>query len=226
MEFGIGEFSKNQLSAFRNEFFLMVQREASHVIKNMQVELYPLYVNAFPKHNAQSYASIRSQNSQEAQVFHNALVEWSKHNNLHKEWAMDRLVFILSTWKIKQGIIHILPGNEANDDTHKSIPLLAELKAWEAWIETEEEFRASVDAYIEETILAYIQAGWERRLVKRDRGGGPLSHLSWLVKNLFVDHTIADIANDYMTADPDGNTEISEDAIRKALRNTREILDL
>ena len=229
MKIGTGEFTKNNKTELRNYYFKVIEELAPHVVESMELELYPLYVNAFPKHDAKKYLHIRNKNNIESNKFHDRLLTWCEKNKLKNQWAMDRLVFILSTWKKeyiedsngqkikRRGRIHTLPGNENIYNIPETKPSITDLGPWDAWFETEEEFRARIEGYILEVRKAYLEAGWEERLTKRDRGAGPLIHLKWLVQQLFCNKSIEDMAQDYIDTDTSGNLGIGDDTVRKAI---------
>ncbi len=238
MKLSNGEFSKDEKTTARNMFFRSIQEEAPHVISSIESDLYPQYVKAFPEHDAKRYLHVKNNHSPEAHMFYNALNSWCKKYGLEHVWAMDRIIFILSSWDKKyierengerlprRGRIHSLPGNENIDNISEIKPIIPELEPWNAWFEKEEEFRQRVEGYIEKVKGIYREANWNEPLIKRDRGAGPLIHIRWLVQKLFLGKEVEDIAQEYMDSDPSGELEISNDAVRKALSNASKMIGL
>ena len=237
MKIGIAEFYEDEATELRNLLFLLLEEEAPHVIKSILDSLYPSYVKAFPAHNIRYLQKAQQIRNPEAESFLKLLDEWSLGLELNRDWAKNRVLFILSSWKNeyikrngkmikRRGRIHFLPGSETLTGVSKSKPSLPALSHWQPWIETEDEFKVSIEEYISEVKAIYLENGWKERITRRDRGTGPFSHLLWLIHYQFLNKTIAVIAQEHINSDPSGNLEIGCEAIKKGIKGIRKRMDL
>jgi hypothetical protein len=237
MKIGMAEFYEDEATELRNLLFLLIQEEAPHVIESIFENLYPIYVKAFPTHNIKYLQQAKQTRTPETELYLKLFNEWSADIGLDKDWAKNRVLFILSSWKneyikrngkmIKQrGIIHMLPGSESITGVSKTKPSLPALDDWKPWFETDDYFRACIEDYISQVKAIYLKNGWKERITKRDRGTGPFSHLRWLIHYRFLKKPIADIAQEYINSDPSGTLDISSDAIKKGIKSIRKIIDL
>lgn len=172
-----------------------------------------------------------------------ALLAWAERFHLADEWVLDAALDTLHRWTQWRKAAEVLEwayigGSWWAPVSDEEQQLIFRHAGWdptsETWESFESRLRADVEWWLEKVRMEYRprllalceERGWRPTPIKRNRSGSPLLHFEWLVRYQVQEWGYARIAQAYTDADPQGDKVIGEDAVRKAVKSTADLLGL
>ncbi|MEQ2130116.1 hypothetical protein QTP99_09025 [Caldanaerobacter subterraneus KAk] len=164
------------------------------------------------------------------------LEKWAMQYNIRYKWIFEKALYTLDKWyrfptleKRKEWSF----GGIAFWNIQLPYFEFTEKFTWDILFETEGKFKERVRGKFEECLERYVEEckkiaeekGLKKAKIKRRRSSGdPTLHFKWFIDYRILRKDFGEIAEEFQNQDPEGEIEISEDAIRKAIKEIEELL--
>ncbi|HBT48963.1 MAG: hypothetical protein XD49_1895 [Caldanaerobacter subterraneus] len=164
------------------------------------------------------------------------LEKWAMQYNIRYNWIFEKALDTLDKW-------YQFPTLKKRKEwsyggiAFWSIQLpyfeFTEKFTWDIFFETEGNFKERVREKFEECLERYVEEckkiakekGLKKAKIKRRRSSNdPTLHFKWFIDYRILGKDFGEIAEEFQNQDPQGKVEISEDAIRKSVKEVEELL--
>lgn len=232
----------------RNQFLWAVQRVADHVVEELARDVLPIWMSLMTADPPLWYQPEGDDPPPADYVTpvgaEEALGRWAARHRIDEPWVREKVSNALFLWQGSLGPAlrgklllsgGALTRNPATGDTDLllstgpyRIPFTEDIQPprYAPWRESEAEADREWAKYKQSVRSRCEEQGWTEPPTKRVRNESPMQHFEWLAAYQVLGESYREIAQKVTDADPEGNTVIGEEAVRKAVFRTAQLIGL
>lgn len=174
-----------------------------------------------------------------AKELKNSLILWAEKWNLNEDWFLSTAVHTIVSWNFNPDLendLIVFPADIQDFFKRRSQEII-KIGLHESYpknppmyfnpgIEIKNEFLENINNNICKIEDIFLDNGWVVTKSKRDRGGGIQNHFDWFVRYQIQNQSYKNIAQAYHDSDPNGEIDISEAGVRKAVQRVAKEIGL